>query len=339
MGGRTGRRADPSGLSLGPTPDSPESFRLPEGFASVGDPVQGNPFPADDPRHRVWENATRTAELEVAQIYVGFDAARRQLRDDEKRTAREAGARIDLGAHFLVAAANIQDCIVSTVLAKFDAWAKRGVHVVWFDRDVELYDRWLVSFANGLIDLFPHDPPSGVPRAGVSQFLLDLRDGLGTRVRHWMAEARRYRVEQDARAAGSSLANRPKVPPTPDAASDEPNPPDVVNDGTGQSGGQIGEASESVTFHFAGQDLDTGQGRRRAIDAFLEECNRTQSYVIRRRHIWLAIGHTTARGFEDWQALRSKATGEVDRSIRRILTMPIPDFIDQLRRQGHLTDK
>ena len=37
--------------------------------------------------------------------------------------------------------------------------------------------------------------------------------------------------------------------------------------------------------------------------------------------------------------MRSKATGEADRSIRRILAMPIPDFIDQLRRQGHLTDK
>ena len=46
-------------------PDSPESFRLPEAFASAGDPVNGNPFPANDRRHTVWKDATRIAEEET----------------------------------------------------------------------------------------------------------------------------------------------------------------------------------------------------------------------------------------------------------------------------------
>ena len=92
-------------------------------------------------------------------------------------------------------------------------------------------------------------------------------------------------------------------------------------------------------FDIAAQDLETAKGRREAVDAFLACANRTQPVVIRRKHIWLAIGHRKGRGFEHWQAMRSKTTGEADRSIRRILAMPIPDFIDQLRRQGRLTDK
>ena len=55
--------------------------------------------------------------------------------------------------------------------------------------------------------------------------------------------------------------------------------------------------ADDPVFDISTQDLDTIPGRRTTIDAFLEACNRTQSCVIRRTHIWRAIGHTKGRGF------------------------------------------
>ena len=101
-----------------PVSDPPESFRLPDGFASIGDPIDENPFHPDDLRHPVWRDATRTAELEVAKINLGYDAALRQVRENEQRTHKEASARIDLGAHFSLAAANEHACVVSMVAAR-----------------------------------------------------------------------------------------------------------------------------------------------------------------------------------------------------------------------------
>jgi hypothetical protein len=46
-------------------PDPAERFRLPDSFASVGDPIEGNPFPVDHPLHQVWIAAPRKAEEEV----------------------------------------------------------------------------------------------------------------------------------------------------------------------------------------------------------------------------------------------------------------------------------
>ena len=48
--------------------DPSERFRLPDSFASVGDPVEGNPFPLDDPLHTVWIEATRKAEEAVCHL-------------------------------------------------------------------------------------------------------------------------------------------------------------------------------------------------------------------------------------------------------------------------------
>ena len=42
--------------------------RLPEGFGASPDPIKENPFKKGDPRHRVWEGSTRTAETAVHQF-------------------------------------------------------------------------------------------------------------------------------------------------------------------------------------------------------------------------------------------------------------------------------
>ena len=44
---------------------------LPAGLDSP-DPVGGNPFPVDDPRHSVWQDATIRAEQEVYQANLDY---------------------------------------------------------------------------------------------------------------------------------------------------------------------------------------------------------------------------------------------------------------------------
>src|SRR5207248_569362 len=42
--------------------------KLPAGFASTGDPVDENPFPADSLKHQRWKHCTDFAEREIAKI-------------------------------------------------------------------------------------------------------------------------------------------------------------------------------------------------------------------------------------------------------------------------------
>lgn len=52
----------------GPLAEDPDRFRLPDAYASNGDPVDGNPFPKHVAEHRVWEDETRIAEEMVARL-------------------------------------------------------------------------------------------------------------------------------------------------------------------------------------------------------------------------------------------------------------------------------
>src|SRR5712692_3998993 len=85
--------------------DPAERLVLADSFASPGDPVEGNPFPIDDPRHQVWIGATRTAEEEVCHI--------------------NSRALLNLTP------GPAQDWPTTIVIAKFDAWARRGASLVW----------------------------------------------------------------------------------------------------------------------------------------------------------------------------------------------------------------
>jgi hypothetical protein len=48
--------------------DPSERFVLPDSLGLAADPVEGNPFPVDDPLHTVWRRATQTAEEEVLHV-------------------------------------------------------------------------------------------------------------------------------------------------------------------------------------------------------------------------------------------------------------------------------
>jgi hypothetical protein len=163
-------------------PDPAERFRLPDSFASLGDPVEGNPFRVDDPFHQVWIGATRKAEAAVCH-------------------------------HTSTALLNLtpspaQDWPATLILARFDAWAERGASIVWSDRAVQHYDQWLVAYANAwLADVAR--PHTSAPLADpVDGSLMELRNRLGAQVHAWKAVARRVCVEHQ-----SALASHPGLPP------------------------------------------------------------------------------------------------------------------------------
>ena len=89
--------------------DRPDVLNLPAGLLSSGDPVEGTPFPADDLRHKVWDDATRRAEEELFR----FNSDLLKTRPDSPDAAVSWMSRL--------------------VEGKFDIWAKRRIHVVWSD--------------------------------------------------------------------------------------------------------------------------------------------------------------------------------------------------------------
>jgi len=158
-----------------------ERLRLPESLVGSGDPVEGNPYPVEHPAHQVWIDATRQAEMEVI--------------------------RTNADASSLLTPATADEWMPTLVVAKFDVWARRGVRVVWTDNAVDQYDAWLVGYANTWIEsisrlVMSRHPP--LPAADT--VLAELRRRLAARVHHWKAEARRYRVRQEAHAAAAKAA-------------------------------------------------------------------------------------------------------------------------------------
>ena len=115
-----------------------EPFRVPDTVARGGGPVTGNPFPSDDPLHRVWAEGTRKAEETINRLTADG------LSTNEPYTAAWAA---------------------TLIVAKFDAWAERGVSVVWCDRALQHCDQWLVPEANAWIDRVRGPAPQSRPSA------------------------------------------------------------------------------------------------------------------------------------------------------------------------------
>lgn len=133
------------------------------------DPVEGNPFAANDPRYEVWKGATLTAEEELHRLNSQFF---------EVGSLTEDMVRVDGRS-------------LSLAVAKFDIWSKRGIQVVWDDQALHDYDQWLSLYANGWLKAFEPRLRNRLPFFGI-----ELHRSLLSRVEHWRAEARRYRAEQ-----------------------------------------------------------------------------------------------------------------------------------------------
>jgi hypothetical protein len=172
----------------------PDLLNLSGGWQSP-DPVQGNPFRAEDPRYGVWEDATRRAEQE---LHLWNAAGLRAARELPQPQSMEEAQRIVLGHYG------------NLVTGKFDIWAKRGIHVVWSDHDIRAFDEWLENYANGWLniakELFP-------PEIETDWLLRELRLLLLGRIEFWKSEARRYVDEQKLVAASGNDA-RTKARPT-----------------------------------------------------------------------------------------------------------------------------
>jgi len=84
-----------------------ERFRLPGSFAGSDDPVETNPYPVGHPAHQLWLEMTRQAQAEVFGI--------------------------DAGAHEALSPETADEWMQRLVVAKFDAWARRGAQFVSTD--------------------------------------------------------------------------------------------------------------------------------------------------------------------------------------------------------------
>ena len=80
-------------------------------------------------------------------------------------------------------------------------------------------------------------------------------------------------------------------------------------------------------------------GNGALVDAFLLNCTQQTPLTANRSHIWRAVGHTTARQFQYWQAGSDRATTEDDRNFRRILGMKPAAFVALLKDKGIISAK
>jgi hypothetical protein len=196
----------PAGGTMGTTHET-NPFSLPGGFASAGDPIDGNPFPTGDPRHKVWQQATLMAEEELCRLNSKF------LRG--KPTGQEGFAKWMEQNKWVSAREDFTAWVLSLCVAKFDIWAKRGIQVVWSADSLRAYDQWLFNYAQAWLEA---QRKSGHLTDGA---LFDLRSRLAEHVEWWKGEARRYLAAQKAHLAGASHANTP-----PDANTASSNPTD-----------------------------------------------------------------------------------------------------------------
>jgi hypothetical protein len=163
--------------------DLPDWLRIPDGFASSGDPVVGNPFPSDDLRHQVWQKATREAEEEWARI------------NHHRLSSLSPTNVLDF------------DGFLAFHAARFDVWAKRNIHVVWSDPAVTHYDGWLFGYANAMLEGLAEQQKKWPPPFSTDQALLAVRNRIAERIQYWKAEARRYRAEQEQERLATATPN------------------------------------------------------------------------------------------------------------------------------------
>jgi hypothetical protein len=159
-----------------------QSTQLPANLQHAGDPVDGNPFPADDLRHKVWKDATLKAEEEACRVNSEF------LK--QSPTGQQGFVVWVQQGKMASAAQYFATWTLALCVAKFDIWAKRGIHVVWSEAAVKAYDQWLCNYAQSWLNA--QEKLDNLSHSA----LLDLRSRLVERVEYWKAEARRYLSEQ-----------------------------------------------------------------------------------------------------------------------------------------------
>jgi hypothetical protein len=183
----------------------PALLQLPPGYASTGDPVDGNPFPAGTTRYALWARATRIAEEKIARVKSDWLVSQQPLND---RVPRNIDEMVQQSAFYRQKQREL-------FASEFHVWAERGGQVVLTDNDVRLMDSWLVGYAEAYLSsnarlMLKH----ALPLHLVESELRWMRDLLAALVLHYKAESRRCRAirEEDAREfAESSQHARPST--------------------------------------------------------------------------------------------------------------------------------
>jgi hypothetical protein len=213
--------------------DLPDWLRIPDGFASSGDPIADNPFPSDDLRHQVWQEATREAEEEWARV------------NHHWLSSLSPTNAWDL------------DWFLALQAARFDVWAKRGIHVVWSDPAVTNYDDWLFRYGNATLEGLRKSPPP----FSTDQILLAVRNRLAERILYWKAEARRYRSEQEQNQRETSTLPNPSQTEPP-GATPQASVSSAITPSRAQCVGSRKAVLEPLLTHRGWSTLDLAQAAR-----------------------------------------------------------------------------
>lgn len=149
-------------------------------WKDAGDPVIGNPFPPDNPRHAFWKDATLRAEEEHH---------RHNTQAMQDRPTREGfQACFERGGNLR----EFAKWVLNLHATRFDIWAKRGCPVVLDENDLRAYDSWLSTYAQDYLNLVAS---SGTVRdwpTGTCPIPVEFQSTLTERVNYWKAEARRF---------------------------------------------------------------------------------------------------------------------------------------------------
>ncbi len=250
-------------------------LRLPEGLRSSGDPVVGNPYGVQDPRHTVWTDATARAAQELHAFNAASVGYLNELYSNNPDDARRV-----LLAHWK-----------HILIGKFDIWAKRGVHVVWCEADERQFVEWLERYANVWLKEVKQFFP--LELGNIDWLLGGLRMCLIARIEYWKSEAQRYLIQQ----AGDGVASVPQYPPAE---------PTVRASSEQQRGVTVSADFRSVVFKGKCQALTLAQSQMMRI---LWEAHQSGHPSVGKERLLAAIERETSqvrdtwRGSDLWQTL------------------------------------
>jgi hypothetical protein len=275
-------------------------LKLPAGFDSP-DPIDGNPFPVGDIRHKFWKRATEEAEMETAQLRARF------LRSRPKRPLRAT-----------------LDADVAYFTTLYDIWCKRGGRVILTDVMLSDWDQWLANYANAVLNTFNSFYP---PASGIN----NLRDKLLERREHWKAEGRRcvaFQREHQSRISKSgsppaekspAVVSKPTVAPQT-AFCDEADIEPVSSGPATERRRDIDRFIKEVNRFIAEREeagTEAGQEARK----------------INRTDIWTVAGYTNATEFERFQRADPRSGRRSIQKFKRTLSMSPEKFLEARKNQ------
>ena len=159
-----------------PTEESSELANL----WDIGDPVDGNPFPPDNPRHAIWKEATLAAEEEKCRL--SAQAMRNRI------TREGFWAWYQRGGNLV----EFEKWVLDLHGERFNIWAKRGHYVVLDENDLRIYDHWLSTYATNYLHLMKRSRTVRDWPIGTCRLPGEFQSLLIEHVNHWKAVARQH---------------------------------------------------------------------------------------------------------------------------------------------------